>query len=71
MKGSAKWQEVEEKLGELERLVEENWDRGEWELALRGESTIRTVEESKATAKEMKERADDYIKTIKTIWPNR
>lgn len=68
MKGSAKWQEVEEKLGELGRLVAENWDRGEWELALRGESTIRTVEESKAAAKEMKERADDYIKTI---WPNR
>ncbi len=44
MKGNDKWQIIEEKLGELRRLVEENWNKGEWQLAVRGESTIRTVE---------------------------
>ncbi len=42
------WQVVEEKLEELRRLVDGSWEKGEWELAVLGESTIRTVEESKA-----------------------
>ena len=71
MEGSDKWQVVQEKLEELRRLVEENWDKGEWQLAVLGESTIRVVEQSKASAKEMRQRANDYIQTTRTIWPNR
>ena len=71
MKGSDKWHVVEEKLEELQKIVEENWEKGEWELAILGESTIRTVEQSKAAAAEMRQRANDYIKTIETTWPNR
>ena len=67
MKGSDKWHVVEEKLEELRRLVEENWEKGEWELAVFGEGTIRTVEQSKATAAEMRQQASEYIKSI---WPN-
>ncbi len=70
MKDNDKWQMVDEKLEELQRLVEEKWDKGEWELAILGENTIRTVEQSKATAEEMKQQANAFIKTIKTIQPN-
>ncbi len=59
MKGSDKWQVVQEKLEELQKLVDENWDKGEWELAVLGEKTIRTVEQSKAFAEEMRQRAND------------
>ena len=62
MKGSDKWHVVEEKLKELQKIVEENWEKGEWELAILGESTIRTVEQSKAVAAEMRQRASDIIK---------
>ncbi len=62
-----KWQLVEEKLEELRRLVEENWAKGEWELAVLGESTIRTVEQSKAAAVEMRQQVSEYIKSK---WPN-
>ncbi len=64
MKGSDKWHVVEEKLEELRRLVEENWDKEEWELAVLGESTIRTVEQSKAAAAEMRQQTGEYIKSI-------
>ena len=70
MKESDKWQIIEEKLGELRKLVEENWNKGEWQLAVLGESTIRTVEQSKASAEEMRQRASHYLKTIKTIRPD-
>ena len=63
MKGSDKWHVVEEKLEELRRLVEENWDKEEWELAVLGESTIRTVGQSKMDAAEMRERFSEYIKS--------
>ena len=68
MKGSDKWYLVEEKLAELRGLVEENWGKEEWQLAVLGESTIRTVEQSKAAAAEMRQQASEYIKSI---WPNR
>ncbi len=71
IKGSDKWHVVEEKLKELQKVVEENWEKGEWELAILGESTIRTVEQSKAAAAEMRQRASDIINTIETIWPDR
>ncbi len=64
IKSSDKWQAVEEKLEELRRLVEENWKKGEWELAVFGESAIRTVEQSKASAAEMRQRAGEYINSI-------
>ncbi len=70
MKESDKWQIIEEKLGELRKLVEENWNKGEWQLAVLGESTIRTVEQSKVSAEEMRQRASYYLKTIKTTWPD-
>ena len=70
IKGSDKWQIVDEKLEELRRLVEGNWDKGEWELAVLGEGTIRTVEQSRASAQEMRQRADSLINTYKTILPN-
>ena len=69
MKESDKWQIIEGKLGELRRLVEENWNKGEWQLAVLGESTIRTVEQSKAFAEEMRQRASHYLKITNTIWP--
>ncbi len=59
MKGSDKWQVVQEKLEELQKLVDGNWDKGEWELAVLGEKTIRAVEQSKAFAEEMRQRAND------------
>lgn len=67
MKDNDKWQMVEEKLSELRALVKENWDKGEWELAVLGEGTIRTVEQAKASAEEMRQRASDLVKTIETI----
>ncbi len=67
---SDKWQMVEEKMKELRELVEKNWDKGEWELAVFGESTIRTVEQAKITAENMRQSADDYVKTMKEIGPN-
>ena len=70
MKKNDKWQIIEEKLGELRMLVEENWNKGEWQLAVLGESTIRTVEQSKASAEEMRQRTSHYLKTIKTIRPD-
>ncbi len=54
MKTSDKWQAVEEKLEELRRLVEEAWEKGEWEQAIRGENTIRIVEQSKAAVEELR-----------------
>ncbi len=68
IKGSDKWDVVEEKLEELRGLVEENWAKGEWELAVLGESTIRTVEQSKTAAAEMRRRVSKYIKSKQ---PNR
>lgn len=68
IEGSDKWQMVEEKVEMLRRLVEENWDKGEWELAVLGEGIIRTVEQSKASAQQMRIRANNLINTI---WPNR
>lgn len=62
MQGSDKWDMVEEKLEELRRLVGENWDKEEWELAVLGEGTIRTVEQSKAAAAEMRQQVSEYMK---------
>lgn len=70
MKESDKWQLIEEKLCELRGLVDENWNKGEWQLAVLGESTIRTVEQSKDSAEEMRQQANHYLKTIKTIQPD-
>ena len=56
MKASDKWQAVEEKMEELRQLVEEAWERGEWERAIQGESTLRLVEQSKATMEDFRRR---------------
>ena len=63
IKSSDKWQIVDKKLEELRGLIEENWDKGQWELAVLGENTIRTVKESKASAEEMRQRVDDCLKS--------
>ncbi len=54
MKTSDKWRLVEEKMEELRRLVEDAWEKGEWEVAIRGESTLRTVEQSKAAVEDLR-----------------
>jgi hypothetical protein len=69
IESSARWQAVEEKLKELQNLVENNWDKGEWELAVLGESTLRTVEQSKTAAANMRQCANEYIKTVRTLKP--
>lgn len=63
IKSSDKWQIVDKKLEELQELIEENWDKGQWELAVLGESTIRTVKQSKASAEEMRQRVNDYLES--------
>lgn len=70
IKGSGKWQIVDEKLEELRRLVEQNWDKGEWELAVLGESAIRTVEQSRASAQEMRQQASGLVNSFNTILHN-
>ena len=44
------WDLIAQKQAELRRLTEENWKKGEWELAALGERTLRTVEESVAAS---------------------
>ncbi len=58
MKTSDKWRLVEEKIEELRRLVEDAWEKGEWEVAIRGESTLRMVEQSKVALEDLKRRLD-------------
>ena len=70
MTNISKWQAVEEKLAELRSLVGENWSRGEWELAALGERVIRTVEQSKASAREMRQKADDLTDMFQRTPPN-
>ncbi len=48
------WQLVEEKIEELQKLAHEAWQKSEWELAVLGESTIRTVKQSKAVVEHLK-----------------
>jgi hypothetical protein len=67
MNGSKNWQMVDERLEELRRLVVENWNKGEWKLAVLGLSTIKTVEQSKAVAEQMREKASEYIKTVNKL----
>ncbi len=68
--GSEKWRLVEEKLAELRRLVEENWNNGEWQLALMGENIIKTVEKSQAQAAEMRQQTNLFLKNILTLPPD-
>ncbi|MEE8413122.1 MAG: hypothetical protein V3R96_01090 [Dehalococcoidales bacterium] len=59
---SDKWQLVEEKLAELKDLVEENWNNGDWELALNGENIIKTVEQSQAHSAEMRRQTNQFMR---------
>jgi len=59
-----KWQKVREKQEELRMLVDENWEKGEWGLAVLGERIIKTVEESKASAAKMRQHTDNYLETV-------
>lgn len=56
IENSGKWLIVEAKLEELRELTDGNWEKGEWELAALGQRTIRTVEQSRFSAKEMIQR---------------
>jgi len=67
IKSSEKWLAVEEKLAELRKIVDENWDRGEWELAVLGTGVIRVVEQSKVNAIEIRQRADDFSRTFDSM----
>ena len=62
-----KWLQAEEKLNELRRVVEENRNRGEWELAVLGTGIIKVVEQSKVRATELRQRADDLSRTFETL----
>ena len=62
---------LEEKLAELRRVVAENQNRGEWELAVLGTGVIRAVEQSRASAMEMRQRADDFSRTFEDMLRNR
>ena len=44
MKTDHKWLMVAEKKEVLRELVEERWEKEDWELAALGERTLRTVE---------------------------
>jgi len=68
--GSEKWQLVEEKLKELQDIVEENWNKGEWGRAIYGERIIKTVEQSQAAAGEMRQRANYLINKLNALKPN-
>ena len=67
MKSSERWLAVEEKLVELRRIVDENWDRGEWELAVLGTGVIRAVEQSRANVMEVRQRADDFSRAFEAL----
>ena len=69
--GSAKWRTVEEKLAELRQLVDRNWDKGEWDSALLGTDIIRTVEHSKSSATDMRQRARDLARSFERLGPDR
>ena len=47
------WALVAEKQAELRRLTEENWNKGEWELAALGERVLRTVEDSTSASEQL------------------
>ncbi len=66
--GSEKWRLVEEKLAELRRLVEENWNNGEWQLALMGENTIKTVEQAQAHAAEMRHQTNRFLRKVNKMY---
>lgn len=68
--GNEKWQQVEEKLSELRGLVEENWNNGDWQLALTGENIIKTVEKSQVQAANMRQRTNLFLKNIRTLHPD-
>ena len=67
---SATWRAVEEKLAELRELVDRNWDKGQWDTALLGTEIIRTVERSKSSAAEMRQRARDLTISFERLHPD-
>jgi len=67
MENSDTWPVVERKMEELRSLTEEQWRTGEWELAALGERTLKTVEQSKAEAREVKAKVKVLKATIETL----
>jgi len=67
LNASEKWKLVDEKLAELQGLVEGNWDNGEWQLALMGEKIIKSVEQSQANATEMRHQTNILMARIKNL----
>ncbi len=68
--GNEKWRQVEEKLAELKGLVEENWNNGEWQLALMGENIIKTVEKSQVQSADMRQQTNLFLRNIRTLRPD-
>ncbi len=64
---SEKWLQIEEKLEELHRVVEENRNKGEWEMAILGTGIIRVVEQSRVNAAALRQRADDLSRTFESL----
>ena len=56
-----KWRLVEEKKEVLRELVEERWEKEDWELAALGERTLRTVEQSEATLELLKAKVAAFL----------
>jgi hypothetical protein len=64
---SEKWDTVEEKLAELRGIIDDKWDKQEWQFALEGENIIRAVERSKATSAEMRKQTGLLINKLNSI----
>ena len=70
IKASETWKLVEEKLAELQGLVDENWDNGEWQLALKGESVIKAVKKCQNQANELREQTNEFLRKVRSMQPD-
>ncbi len=66
-KASGTWQIVDDKLAELRTLVDQRWDKGDWDVALLTTGVIRTVEQGKRAAEDMRQRAVDLEELLRKL----
>ena len=67
IEASETWKIVEEKLLELQDLVDKNWDHGDWQIALTGQSIIKTVKESRDKAAELRNQTNDLLRRLNNV----
>ncbi len=67
IRASNTWMEVETKLAELRQAVDEMWDNGDWQTALRGEKLLGTVTKSMDNAGAMRRQANKLITKLELI----